>query len=157
MTSREIADAVVTALNEAVAAETFSQEFTAERHYLPRFRVTKGELDTLKVVVVPGEFNFTRFERTSSQRGDQVTIGILKKLDVSRSATHADQLAEIDPLADLVEEIAAHFAPDDDGNFGFNDGDAEVEEVDGTPYVPDHIEDPHQFTGFIVLTIRQFD
>lgn len=154
MNARAIADAIVTALNDAVAGEELSQTFTAERHYLPRFNVTKGELDDLRVVVVPGEFNLKRFERTTAQRDDQATIGVLKKITTPRDKPLATLNAELDPLIDFVEELAEFFAPDDDDPLTV--GDAEVTEVAVTPYVPDHIEDPRQFTGFLVLTLEQF-
>lgn len=154
MNAIQLADAVVTALNDA----SFSQAFTAERHYLPRFRITKGELDALKVVVVPGAFALERFERAGLQRDDQLTIGVLKKLYVPRTASHAELLAEIDPLITLCEEIAAHFAPDDAGAFTFNGDQGEVTSVEASPlYAADQLENPRQFTGVIVLTIEQFD
>lgn len=154
MNAIQLADAVVTVLNAA----TFSQEFTALRHYLPRFKITKGELDSLKVVVVPGAFTLERFEREGLQRDDQVTIGVLKKLAVPRDATHEELLAEIDPLVTLCEEIAAHFAPDDAGQFTFNGDAGEVTSVEASPlYAADHLENPRQFTGVIVLTVQQFD
>lgn len=154
MTAVALADAVVTALNDG----TFSLEFTAERHYLPRFKITKGELDELKVVVVPGAFTLERFERDGLQRDDQVTIGVLKKLAVPRTATHAQLLAEVDPLIALCEEIALYFAPDDDGAFVFNDDGGEVTSVEASPlYAVDQLENPRQFTGVIVLNVEQFD
>ncbi len=153
MNAIQLADAVVTALN----AGSFSAAFVAERHYLPRFKITKGELATLRVVVVPGAFKIERFERAGSQRDDQVTIGILKKLDVTRTATLADQLAEIDPLITTCEEIAAYFSPDDAGAFSFNGDDGEVSAVEASPlYAADQLENPRQFTGVIVLTIEQY-
>ncbi len=90
----DLADAVVTAINAA----SFSLEFTAARLWLPRF--DRKDLDTLTISVVPRttaneiEARPARFDRTCE-------IDLAVQAAVANAAP-----ATVDPLADLLEELA---------------------------------------------------
>jgi len=92
----DIADAIVADLN----AQTFGLPFTAARYYLPKFQLE--DMDTLHVSVVPKEVEIIPAEGTrgAPQYDYLVDVGIQKRFDAD------DDNADIDPLADLVEEIA---------------------------------------------------
>jgi hypothetical protein len=97
----DTADALVTTLNDASAAETLSQSFTAVREYLPRAELK--DMDTLHVTVAPAT---TRVEMVT--RGGArdymltIDIGIQKR---SKEADTNDDQDIYDPMVQLVEEI----------------------------------------------------
>jgi hypothetical protein len=88
-----IADAVAASLN----AGTFSQPVAAQRMYQPAF--TLEELTELTVSVVPRSTAVAASSRDAGQFDHAIDVGIQKKI-----AGEDD----IDPLLDLVEEIADH-------------------------------------------------
>jgi len=89
-TINDVANAIVARLN----ARGFGQPFTAERKYQPVFDLP--ELATLRVSVVPKAVSITTASRHDSYFDCTVDVGI------------QDSPAEIDPLVNLVEEIADH-------------------------------------------------
>jgi len=91
----DVADALVARLN----AGQFSQPLTAERKYQPVFDLP--QLADLKVSVVPKAVAITTASRHDSFYDCTIDVGIQKKVD-------SDDAAQIDPLVDLVEEIADH-------------------------------------------------
>jgi molybdate-binding protein len=92
-----LADAVVTALNAA----TLSMTFTASRVYVPKFDVAASE--DLQVRVVPASDPRTP-ETAATDVGELVIhIGVFKRL----TGTVAGEVAEIDALMDLCEELRA--------------------------------------------------
>ncbi len=96
-TITSIADAVTDRLN----AGSFSQAFTAERHYQPQFDL--ADLETLRVSVVPRSLSISGSSRRQSQYDALIDIGIQKRL-----IADGDEKAQVDALLDLVEEIADH-------------------------------------------------
>lgn len=90
----EIADAVVTELNGG----TFSQEFTAQRLFLPES--TLEELADLKVIVVPKTITTETYSRGVYMRVVQIDIGIQKKI----GKPETDLLA----LLDFVQALDTH-------------------------------------------------
>jgi hypothetical protein len=92
----DIANAIVSELN----AETFSQEFTAVRYYLPQTKLEN--LAELKVSVVPRTITETVSSRESTVGEYIIDVGIQKAIDPA-------VLAEADELMLLAEEISNFF------------------------------------------------
>lgn len=109
-----LADDIVAALN---AAE-LSQEFTAERVYVPDWD-DKDELATLQVAVWPEEPTADPFERVGLVKTYPIAVGFAKRLT-------AKTRAEIDALCDLVYEVVRllelQTATLDDGTAYLNTG-----------------------------------
>ena len=134
----DIADAVVTELN----AHTFSQAFTAQRHYRPIFDL--AEMQDLHVTVVPKGLAIERLDRSRNQHDVQVDIAVQKKCQAADNA-------ELDPLTALVEEIADFFrlrrltvCPE-----------AVWIRTENAPiYAPEHLDELRQFTSVLTLTFR---
>lgn len=92
----ELAQAVVTELNGA----SFSQAFTATRHYVPK--IDMKDAATLSVLVAPSGFSTSVASRANDDEEYTIDVGILKRLV-------AEGNDELDPLMQLVEEIKDHF------------------------------------------------
>ena len=94
----------IAALADAVAAHvsagSFGQPVTAVRMYQPAF--TLEDLKDLRVSVVPRTTGISAASRESSTFECVLDVGVQKKLPAE------DDVAEIDGLLDLVEEIADH-------------------------------------------------
>ena len=84
---------VITDIAEAVKDElnggSFSQTFTAERHYKPAFDLP--DMKTLHVTVVPKGLDMQATTRTSAQHDVQIDVAVQKKFT-------AGDNAELDPL-----------------------------------------------------------
>jgi hypothetical protein len=134
----DIADAVVAALNAA----TFSLPLTAERHYVPRFDL--ADMQTLHVSVVPKERTDQLAARGGAQQDVAVDIAVQQKLA-------SDDLADIDPLLALAEEIGGHFRGKRLDSFP----EAIWVKTEHRPiYAPEHLEQLRQFTSVLTLTFR---
>ena len=92
----DIAAALVTELN----AQTWSQTFTAARFYRPLTQLKN--LGTLAVTVVPRGLLATEGSRSEEEYAYELAIVVQKRLEAVTNAL-------IDPLVDLVEQIADHF------------------------------------------------
>lgn len=92
-----LADAVVTALNDA----TLSQDFTAARQYVPKFDLHSSA--AVQVAVVPKadarEMGAAAFDTATTT----IDVGVMKKL----TGAVSDESTEIDGMMDLCEEIKA--------------------------------------------------
>ena len=95
-TLTDIADAVVAELN----GHTFSQPFTAARMYRPLFDLK--ELSTLHVTVAPAGFTVEPIDRARNQEEYVIDVAVQQAPDPLDNA-------HLDPLAGLVEEVAAFF------------------------------------------------
>jgi len=95
-TLTDIADAVVAELN----GHTFSLSFTAARMYRPLFDLK--ELSTLHVTVAPAGFTVEPLDRARNQEEYVIDVAVQQAPDPLDNA-------HLDPLAGLVEEIAAFF------------------------------------------------
>lgn len=134
----DIADAVVTSLN----AGSFSMPFTAQRHYRPVWDLS--QLQDLQVAVVPREATVASAGRDRNQYDYRIDLAIQKKID-------REEPAEIDPLMDLVEQLADHFRLRRLEEF--------VEAVwvrtENVPiYSVEHLEQHRVFTSVLSLTYR---
>lgn len=95
-TISEIAAGVVEELNAGVAAAAFSQTFEAARAYIASFEPEKFAV--LTVTVVPRDLAVTAETRAQSRHDYRVDVGVQKKV--------SDDLAEVDELMTLMEELA---------------------------------------------------
>jgi len=134
----EIADAVVAELNGA----SFSQTFTAERHYQPTFELP--DMKDLHVTVVPKGLVIHPGSRSQNQHEYQIDVAVQKKFDKGDAA-------ELDPLMTLVEEIADHFRFRRLGGFP----NAAWLKTENKPvYAQEHMAELRQFTSILTLTYR---
>ena len=133
----ELAEAVVTDLN----AHTFSQPFTAQRCYLPRYRLE--ELTDIRVTVVPKDDVGQRASRSQWQEDYQVDLALQQRVGT-------DELSQMDGLILLGQELADYFKTHNPS------GDtATLMEVAFAPlFDPDHLEQHQTLTTVIHLTFR---
>lgn len=133
-----ITDAVVASLNGG----SFSQSFTAARHYQPVFDLP--EMATLHVSVVPKAIDVLASTRNQNQHDYAIDIGVQQKV--------ADD-AETDALMALAEEISDHFRL----------GRVQVTGVGSVPmlkvatepvFAPEHLTEKRLFTSIVTLTFR---
>lgn len=90
----QVADAVTTELNNAVASALLSKEFTAVRRHKPEYKLP--DLTDLKVAVVPQSQGISAASRGSAFWEIAVNVGVLQRVPDD---------AEIDDLLGLVQEI----------------------------------------------------
>ena len=133
----QLADAVVTDLNAA----TFSQPFTAQRSYLPRWKLE--ELATIRVTVVPKDDVGERASRAQWQEDYQLDVAIQQRLG-------ANETAQMDALVLLGQELADYFKSRNPA------GDlATLVAVAFAPlFDPDHLEKHKTLTTVLNLTFR---
>ena len=133
----QLAAAVVADLNAA----TFSQPFTAQRSYLPRWKLE--ELATIRVTVVPKDDVGERASRAQWQEDYQLDVAIQQRLGASETAQMdalvllgqelADYFKSRNPAGDLATLVAVAFAP---------------------LFDPDHLEKHKTLTTVLNLTFR---
>ena len=140
--------AVVTDIAEAVKDElnggSFSQSFTAERHYQPVFELP--EMKTLHVTVVPKGMTINPASRGLIQHDYQIDIAVQKKFSTGDGGN-----TELDALMTLVEEIGDFFRRRRLSGLP----NAACVKIENTPiYAAEHMEQLRQFTSVITLTFR---
>lgn len=143
----DIADAVVTALNNA----TLSQTFTAERSYVPLHELK--DLADLKVTVVPTGLTLSSLTRAGLSLYDYVIdIGVQKSLG-SGAMTNAQIVAAADPYMRLSQEIVDLFNSE---RIQIPYGPSvNCITVTNTPiFAAKHIDEMRLFTSVISLTFR---
>ena len=133
----QLADAVVADLNAA----TFSQPFTAQRSYLPRWKLE--ELATIRVTVVPKDDVGERASRAQWQEDYQLDVALQQRLG-------ANETAQMDALVLLGQELADYFKSRNPA------GDlATLVAVAFAPlFDPDHLEKHKTLTTVLNLTFR---
>ena len=133
----QLADAVVADLNAA----TFSQSFTVQRSYLPRWKLE--ELATIRVTVVPKDDVGERASRAQWQEDYQLDVAIQQRLG-------ANETAQMDALVLLGQELADYFKSRNPA------GDlATLVAVAFAPlFDPDHLEKHKTLTTILNLTFR---
>lgn len=138
----DIADAVVTVLNDA----SLSQSYTAVRTYRPIYDLR--DITSLTITVVPKEQELILADRTQGQMDFRLDIGIQKKLG---DATSTGDNTEIDALMTLVEEIIDLIR--DTRVFGV----AKWLKTENSPiFAPEHLSEMRVFTSVLTLTLRAF-
>lgn len=93
----DLADAVVALLNGNAA---WSQGFTAERGYLPRFELS--QLSELRVVVVPKSDAEAMESRSTVRRTIAVDVGVIKQLSTEENADMDAMMLLTDQIKDYV-------------------------------------------------------
>jgi len=142
-TVTEIADAVVTALNDA----TLSQPLAADRHYLPEFDLTA--MDQLHVSVVPAELDEEIADRARDRAEYKIHVAVQKR--VSQQESPGLDTTAIDALMGLVEEIDDLFRHKPLAGYEA----AHWTKTENKPiYDPKHLKEHGQFTSLLVLTFR---
>ena len=134
----DIAEAVKDELNGG----SFSQPFTAERHYQPVFELK--DMKTMHVTVVPKDIEMQLATRSSSQHDCRIDVAIQKKLETA-------DLAEIDAMMDLVEEIAAFLCR---RKLASVVGALWIKTANEPISATEHMEQFRQFTSILTLTYR---
>jgi hypothetical protein len=134
----DIADAVVTELNGG----SFSQPFTAARHYRPLFDL--ADMAALHVTVVPKGIVVERLDRSRNQEDVQVDVAVQKKFETGESA-------ELDALVALVEEVADFFRL---RRLAAYPAAVWVKTENVPVYAPEHMDELRQFTSVLTLTFR---
>jgi hypothetical protein len=133
-----IADAVTAELSAA----TLSMPFAPARAYAPVFDL--AEMKDLHVTVVPKGLEQELASRGSTPRDVTVDVAVQKKLSMCDAA-------EIDPLMQLVEEIAAFFKLRRLAGFSA----AVWVKTENVPiFSQEHLSDLWQFTSVLTLTFR---
>jgi hypothetical protein len=132
-----IADAVVAELN----GTTFSQAFTAVRHYQPVFELS--EMAELRVSVVPRSVASNGLDRNRDSFDYRIDVAVQHKIDPTQG--------NLDALMELVEEIADHLRTQPLAGYP----EARCIEVTNEPiYAMEHLDEFRQFTSVITLTFR---
>ena len=134
----DIADAVVTELN----AGTFSQTLEAVRLYRPQFDLV--EMKDLHVTVAPKAVEAATVSRSVVQYDVSVDVAVQKKLETETND-------EIDPLVNLVEEIATFFRL---RRLAEYPNASWLSTTNEPVYSPGHLEELRQFTSVLTLTFR---
>lgn len=133
-----VADAVTAELN----GHTFSLPFTAVRLYQPQYELQ--EMKALHVTVVPREILIAPLDRSRCEHDVQVDIAVQKKYTSGAND-------EIDPLMDLVQEIADFFQQRRLANLPEA---IWIETKNAPVYAPEHMQQFRQFTSVLSLTFR---
>ena len=134
----DIAEAVKDELNSG----TFSQTFTAERHYQPVFELK--DMKTLHVTVVPKDIELQLATRNSSQHDCRIDVAVQKKLETA-------DLAEIDEMMGLVEEIISFLSR---RKLASVPNALWIKIANEPIYAHEHMEQFRQFTSILTLTYR---
>lgn len=132
----QIAEAVKEELND----HTFSQPFTATRQRMPIFDL--ADMATLRVTVVPKAVEVSPANRLEVQHDVSIDVAVQKKLGSLDNA-------EIDPLAELVEEIIEFFQM---RRLTEYQPAVWTDTKNDRLYVPEHMEEKQLFTSVITLT-----
>jgi len=134
----DVAEAMVAELNAA----SLSQPLTAARHYVPVFELP--EMQELHVSVVPQGMAIAKLDRSRNTQDVEIDIAVQQKFDKGDEA-------EIDPLMDLVEEIADFFRLRRLASYP----NAHWTKTANQPlYSQEHWDELRQFTSILTLTFR---
>ena len=125
-----------------LAAATLSQPVSPARKYVPLFELP--EMDQLRVTVVPRGMAITRSDRRHNTHDVQVDIAVQQKFSTGEPD-------EIDPLVNLVEEIADLFRLKRLSSFP---GAIWTKTEHNPIYAQDHWEQLRQFTSVLTLSFR---
>lgn len=130
----EIANALVTSLNDG----TFSEAFTAVRLYQPIFQL--DEMETLHLTVVAKSVVRSGASRSKYQYDYSVDVAIQKRTDRS--------IAALDAMVYLTEEIADHLSRSTLA------GATLIGLLNEPVVAPDHLDELGQFTTVLTFTYR---
>lgn len=142
-----VADAVVTLLNAASDAGTFSQEFRAERLYVPVYQLA-DEVRLLKVTVLARGQTHER-----ADRGNLLACAYLVDVGVQKRVPGLDwgDKTELDALMGLAQELADYL-----WKTPLSSPSVKAFAIENDPaYDPAHLEELRQFTSVLTVTYRQ--
>lgn len=132
-----IAEAITVQLN----SQTFSQSFTATRHYQPLFDL--ASLTTLRVSVVPRGLTSKTLDRSRDTFDYEIDIAVQQKIE--------PVLVNLDALMALVEEVADHFRQNPLNSYPG----ARCLEVRNAPvFASEHLQELRLFTSVLTLVFR---
>ncbi len=138
----QLTDAVVAELN--APGTSFEGLFAAERHYRPRFEIEAGDLDDLRVTVVPRGITIEKATRAGDVHEVQIDVAVQQKLD-------DESPAAIDALMAIVQQIADHMRGRRLSAFD----EAAWRRIENEPiYAVDHLDELRVFTSVLTLTYR---
>lgn len=133
-----LANAIVVDLNGG----TFEGRFVAQRGYRPV--ITLPDISDALVTVVPTNLKMEAADRRSWFYDENVYIGLLKKVN-------PEDLAELDELMALVEEIGDHLISSELAAFP----EARCLAIENDPiFSPEHLTEKRQFTSLLTATYR---
>jgi hypothetical protein len=136
----DVADAIVDALN----SESWTEAFTAERKYLPKGSLKKGDFASLSVTVLPLAYEPDMASRGGTEEDVTISIGVQKH-------TGDDDSTLIDPLIDLCESIAQFFRG---RQLGTANPVTCYEATYAPVYITDHLEQFGVFTGLVTIKCK---
>lgn len=143
----DITEAVKDSLNAPDPGE-FSVSFTAARKYLPT--TSPDSIQSLAVTVAMKSDEAERSSRTDTMHTVAVDVGIQKRLTGTANPEAEAANDEIDALAQLAEEVAAHF---DRGALATT-GARFMQMRRSIVYFPDHMQQK-VFTAVVTFTFRK--
>lgn len=141
----QMADAIVAELNSS--DREWSQDFSAERAYLPTGDLAAADFKNLKVSVVAREFDPELATRSGTEIDIAVDIGVQKKTDADKELT--------DPLVALGEELAKYFRATKltAGDKVFSCYEAKLSPI----FIPDHLEKYGVYSGVVTIRAKVLD
>ena len=133
---------IAEAVKEELNGGTFSQAFTAQRHYQPVFELK--DMKDLHVSIVPKDIEMQLATRNTSQHDCRIDVAVQKKVTVG-------DLAQLDQLMGLVEEIINFLAR---RKLSSVPNALWIKTANEPIYAAEHLEQFGQFTSIVTLTYR---
>ena len=135
-----VAASIAAAVLAELAGQTFSLPVVCQRKYAPNWDLK--DIDGIQVTVVPKGNEITTATRNELSNQISVDVGIQRKVNASTPA-------EIDPLMDLVQELADFLTRRPLAAYA----NASWLRIANTPiYAPDHLTDKRLFTSVLTVT-----
>lgn len=133
---------VAQAVTEELNAASLSQQLEAKRLYVPTFDLP--EMNTLHVSVAPSGVTVAKADRARNTHDVRVDVAVQKKFESGENA-------ELDPLMNLVEEIADFFRLRRLASYP----NAHWVKTENDPvYSQEHFDQLRQFTSVLTFTFR---
>jgi hypothetical protein len=134
--TQRIADAILSEL----VGHTFSSTFTAARKYVPQFDLR--DIDGIQISVVPRSVTIANADRSRTSHEVSVDVAVQRKVTNVLPS-------EIDPLMDLVQEVADFLTRLRLSNALH----ASWLRIANTPiYSPEHMVEKRMFTSVLTVT-----
>jgi len=136
---------IITDIAQAVTDEINTAEFSvpvqAVRHYQPVYELS--QMQSLHVTVVPRGIVTSVLDRSRLLHEVQIDIAVQKKFS-------SGSIEELDPLMDLVQEIADHFHKRQ-----LSRTDAIWVKTENKPiYAQEHMQELRQFTSVLTISFK---
>ena len=136
---------IITDIAQAVTDELNSTEFSvpvqAVRHYQPVYELS--QMQSLHITVVPRGIVTSVLDRSRLRHEVQIDIAVQKKFS-------SGSVEELDPLMDLVQEIADHFHKRQ-----LSGTNAVWAKTENKPiYAQEHMQELRQFTSVLTISFK---